>query len=108
MATELVFYSNPMSRGRIVRWMREEPGIADHTELLELDSGMKAAVYMAIHPMGKIPAIVHRNQVRTKTAAICAYLAAAFPDACHAPLIFEFECTGNSASNQREAALDQI
>ena len=108
MATELLFYTNPLSRGRIVRWMREEPGIADHTELLGLDSGMKAAVYMAIHPMGKIPAIVHRNQVRTKTAAICAYLAAAFPDAGLVPLIFQFECTGNSASNQRKGALDQI
>lgn len=108
MATELVFYTNPMSRRRIVRWMLEEPGIRYSKELLELGSAMKTADYRAIDLMEKVPATVHGNQVLTETAAICAHLAAAFPDACHAPLIFEFECTGNSASNQREAALDQI
>ncbi len=87
MATELVFYTNPMSRGRIVRWMLEELGIAYRTELLELGSAMKAPDYLAINPMGKVPAVVHGDQVLTETAAICVYLADAFPDAGLAPPI---------------------
>ncbi len=87
MTTELVFYTNPMSRGRIVRWMLEELGIAYHTELLELGSAMKAPDYLAINPMGKVPAVVHGDQVLTETAAICVYLADAFPDAGLAPPI---------------------
>ena len=85
MTTELVFYTNPMSRGRIVRWMLEELGIACRTELLELGSAMKAPDYLAINPMGKVPTVVHGNQVLTETAAICTYLADAFPDAGLAP-----------------------
>ena len=87
MTTELVFYTNPMSRGRIVRWMLEELGIAYHTELLELGSAMKAPDYLAINPMGKVPAVVHGDQVLTETAAICVYLADVFPDAGLAPPI---------------------
>ena len=47
MATELVFYTNPMSRRRIVRWMLEKPGIRYSKELLELGSAMKTADYRA-------------------------------------------------------------
>ena len=42
---------------------------------------MKAAEYLAINPMGKVPAIVHEGNVVTEGAAICAYLADAFPEA---------------------------
>jgi len=87
MTTELVFYTNPMSRGRIVRWMLEELGIAYRTELLELGSAMKAPDYLAINPMGKVPAVVHGDRVVTETAAICVYLADAFPAAGLAPPI---------------------
>ena len=87
MAAELVFYTHPMSRGRIVRWMLEELGIAYRTELLELGSAMKAPDYLAINPMGKVPAVVHGDQVLTETAAICVYLADVFPDAGLAPPI---------------------
>ena len=73
---ELVFYTNPMSRGRIVRWMLEEVGQPYRTELLEYDTTMKAPAYLAINPMGKVPAIGHRGIVVTECAAICAYLAA--------------------------------
>lgn len=85
MSDGLVFYTNPMSRGRVVRWMLEEVGAPYRTEALEYGTTMKAPEYLAINPMGKVPAIVHRNQVVTEAAAICAYLADAFPDAGLAP-----------------------
>ncbi len=84
MAEELVLYSNPMSRGRIVRWMLEEVGAPYRTEMLDFGT-MKSADYLAINPMGKVPAIKHGNTVVTECAAICAYLADAFPDAKLAP-----------------------
>jgi glutathione S-transferase len=85
MTDELVFYTNPMSRGRIARWMLEETGHPYRTELLDYASSMKAAAYLRINPMGKVPAITHGDQVVTEAAAICAYLADAFPDANLAP-----------------------
>lgn len=81
----LTFYTNPMSRGRIVRWMLEEVGARYETEYLVYGGSMKSPDYMAINPMGKVPAIVHGDQTVTECAAICAYLADAFPDAKLAP-----------------------
>lgn len=85
MTDEIVFYTHPMSRGRIVRWMLEELGQPYSTELLEYGTTMKSASYLAVNPMGKVPAIRHRGVVVTETAAICAYLADAFPGAGLAP-----------------------
>ena len=84
-AAKLVFYTNPMSRGRIVRWMLEETGCDYETVLLDYGTTMKGAEYRAINPMGKVPAIRHGEIVVTEAAAICAYLADAFPDAGLAP-----------------------
>ncbi len=81
----LVFYTNPMSRGRIVRWMLEEVGERYRTELLEYQTTLKEAAYLAINPMGKVPAVTHRGIIVTECAAICAYLADAFPQARLAP-----------------------
>lgn len=82
---DLTFYTNPQSRGRIVRWMLEEVG-ADYAVVpLTYEAGMKSAAYRAVNPMGKVPAIVHDGRVVTECAAICAYLADAFPDAGLAP-----------------------
>jgi glutathione S-transferase len=85
MADELVFYTNPMSRGRIVRWMLEEVGQPYRTELLEYGTTMKAPDYLRINPMGKVPALAHGDAVVTEAAAICAYLADSFPEAGLAP-----------------------
>ena len=85
MADELVFYTHPMSRGRIVRWMLEEVGQPYRTVLLDYATTMKAPDYLAINPMGKVPAIRHGDTVVTEGAAICAYLADAFPQAGLAP-----------------------
>ena len=85
MSGDLIFYTNPMSRGRVVRWMLEEVGAPYETKILDYATSLKAPEYLAINPMGKVPAIVHRSKAVTETAAICAYLADAFPEAGLAP-----------------------
>ncbi len=85
MSDELIFYTNPMSRGRIVRWMLEETGAKYRTEVVDYGSTMKSEPYLSINPMGKVPAIVHGGRTVTECAAICAYLADAFPGAGLAP-----------------------
>lgn len=89
MAGNLILYTNPMSRGQIVRWMLEETGAPYETVVLDYETSMKAPDYLAINPMGKVPAIVHDGQVVTECAGICAYLAEAFPEAGLAPLPHE-------------------
>jgi glutathione S-transferase len=77
----LTLYTNPQSRGQIARWMIEETGQPYEEVILEYGTTMKAPEYLAINPMGKVPAIVHDGRVVTEAAAICAYLADTFPDA---------------------------
>jgi glutathione S-transferase len=85
MRDDLVFYTNPMSRGRIARWMLEETGQPYETVVLDYATSLKAPAYLAINPMGKVPALTHGDAVVTECAAICAYLADAFPQAGLAP-----------------------
>lgn len=85
MAETLTLYSNPMSRGRIARWMLEEIGQPYEVRYLDYGPDMKAPDYLAVNPMGKVPALVHGDKVVTEYAAICAYLADAFPEAGLAP-----------------------
>ncbi len=82
---ELTFYTNPMSRGQTIRWMLEEVGQPYDTEILDYTTTMKAEPYLSVNPMGKVPAIVHNGKVVTEVAAICCYLADAFPEAGLAP-----------------------
>ncbi|AJP72966.1 glutathione S-transferase family protein [Sphingomonas hengshuiensis] len=89
MSDELILYTNPQSRGRIARWMLEETGAAYRTEIVDYGTTMKGQDYLEINPMGKVPAIVHGGKVVTECAAICAYLAEAFPEAGLAPLPHE-------------------
>jgi glutathione S-transferase len=77
----LTFYTNPQSRGRIARWMLEEVGQPYETVVLDYYTSMKAPEYLAVNPMGKVPALVHDGKVITENAAICTYLAMTFPDA---------------------------
>jgi glutathione S-transferase len=80
MTDEITFYTNPRSRGRIAHWMLEEVGAPYRMQVLDLEKReQKSSDYLAINPMGKVPAIVHRGVVVTEAAAICAYLADAFP-----------------------------
>ncbi|MGV9007318.1 MAG: glutathione S-transferase family protein [Brevundimonas sp.] len=85
MSDEIVFYTNPMSRGRIVRWMLEELGRPYRTEVLDYGTTMKAPAYLAINPMGKVPAVTWRGVVVTECAGICAWLADACPEAGLSP-----------------------
>jgi glutathione S-transferase len=82
---EITFYTNPMSRGQIARWMLEEVGEPYETVILDYGTTMKAPEYLAINPMGKVPAIKHGDTVVTEGAAICAYLADMFPESGLAP-----------------------
>ena len=75
----LKFYTNPMSRGQIARWALHEAGADYEQVLLEYGTTMKADEYLAINPMGKVPAIDHDGKAVTEGAAICTYLAEAFP-----------------------------
>lgn len=85
MSDDLVFFTNPRSRGQIARWMLEEVGADYRTEVIGCGPEMKSARYLGINPMGKVPALEHCGAVVTETAAICAYLADAFPEAGLAP-----------------------
>ncbi len=82
----IVFYTNPMSRGQIARWMLHEAGVQYEQILLDYGAGMKDAAYLSINPMGKVPAIVDDGQVVTECAAICAFIADKYPDAGLAPV----------------------
>ena len=81
---DLIFYTNPQSRGRIVRWMLEEVGQPYETQIISYEE-MKGERYLAVNPMGKVPAIKHKDHVVTECAAICVYLADVFPEAMLGP-----------------------
>lgn len=102
----MTFYTNPNSRGRMVRWMLEEIGCTYESVILDYQatSGAdrwggaalavpaqanaddpRAVFFREVNPMAKVPALVHNGQTITETAAICAYLADAFPKANLAP-----------------------
>lgn len=81
----LTLYTHPMSRGRVARWMLEETGLPYNTVLLDYGTTMKAPEYLAINPMGKVPALKHGDTVVTEVAAICMYLADLVPEKQLAP-----------------------
>jgi glutathione S-transferase len=90
MANELVLYYNPMSRARTAHWMLEEVGQPYRLQIVNLQKGeQKSASFLAINPMGKLPALTHRGVVVTESAAIVTYLADAFPAARLAPALDE-------------------
>ncbi|MGR6469155.1 glutathione S-transferase family protein [Rhizobium sp. PAMB 3182] len=83
--SQIIFYTNPMSRGRIARWMLEEAGVPYKARIIPFGPPMKTDAYRAVNPMGKVPSILHGDAVVTECAAICAYLADAYPEAGLAP-----------------------
>jgi glutathione S-transferase len=86
MADTITFYTNPMSRGRIVHWLLDELGAPYEMKILDFAKREhKSPEYLKINPMGKVPAIVHRGVVVTESAAISMYLADAYPTAGLAP-----------------------
>ncbi len=80
MTSALTLYTNKLSRGRIVHWMLEELGEPYEVEWIEFGREMKKADYLAINPMGKVPALKHGDAIITETPAILTYLADTFPE----------------------------
>ena len=79
---ELTLYHAVPSRSATVRWMLEEVGEPYDVHLLKLSDGdQQKPEYLAVNPQGKVPALKHKGVVITEVAAICAYLADAFPQA---------------------------
>lgn len=78
---EIIFHTNPQSRGRIVRWMLEECGASYETKVVSYGPQMKTEPYININPMGKVPALVYGGKIVTECAAIIAFLADNFPAA---------------------------
>jgi glutathione S-transferase len=77
---KLTLYHAAPSRSSIVHWMLEEVGEPYDLHLLSLKGGdNRAPDYLAVNPMGKVPALRHGDVVITEAAAICTYLADAFP-----------------------------
>ena len=84
--TDLTLYHASPSRSSVTLWMLEELGQPYDLKLMSLEKGEnRQPDYLAINPMGKVPAIRHGDVVVTETAAICAYLADAFPESGLAP-----------------------
>ncbi|NUB46034.1 glutathione S-transferase family protein [Fertoebacter nigrum] len=77
----LTLYTNPQSRGRIARWMLEELGQPYDTVILGYGPDMQAESYRTLNPMAKVPTVTHGTRTITECAAICTYLADAFPEA---------------------------
>ena len=87
MSDALTLYTHPMSRGRIARWMLEETGLPYDAVILDFNASMKSPDYLAINPMGKVPALKHGDVVITENAAICMHLADLVPDRQLAPAV---------------------
>jgi glutathione S-transferase len=81
--SDLIFYTNPMSRGRIARWMLEEVGEPYDVRLV--DWADKPGDFLAANPMAKVPTLIHKGRVVTECAAVVAYLADTFSGAGLAP-----------------------
>ena len=80
--SNLTLYHAAPSRSSIALWMLEEVGEPFDIHLLSFKKGeTRAANYLKVNPMGKVPALKHGDVVVTEAAAICTYLADAFPHA---------------------------
>jgi glutathione S-transferase len=79
---KLTLYHAAPSRSSITHWMLEEIGEPYDLHLLNMkNDDQRKPEYLAINPMGKVPALKHGDTVITESAAICAYLADEFPRA---------------------------
>jgi len=77
---KITFYTNPRSRGAIVRWMLEECGAEYDVVPVHFGKEMKSEKYLSVNPMGKSPALEVDGKVITETAAILIFLADMYPE----------------------------
>jgi len=88
MADKIILHHAAPSRSSTVLFMLEELGVPYELKVLDLQKEEQyRPEYLAINPMGKVPAIEHNGAVITEVGAICTYLADAFPAAKLAPAI---------------------
>ncbi len=79
---DLTLYHSPPSRSSIALWMLEELGEPYDVHVVSIKKGTnREPAYLAVNPMGKVPAVRHGDAVVTEVGAICCYLADAFPRA---------------------------
>jgi len=79
---KLTLYHATPSRSSVTRWMLEEIGEPYDVHLVSLSKGdNRAPDYLAVNPMGKVPALKHGDVIITESGAICTYLADEFPRA---------------------------
>jgi glutathione S-transferase len=81
-------YWAPRTRSLRALWVLEEAGVPYERVRLDLSAGeQKSAEFRAINPMAKVPALTDGTLAVAESAAICAYVAEAHPDACLAPAV---------------------
>ena len=82
----LTLYHSPQTRSSTILWMLEEVGVSYIVELVDVrEERHRTPAFLAINPLGKVPAIVHDGVTITESGAILTYLADAFPQANLAP-----------------------
>ncbi|MBW2422239.1 MAG: glutathione S-transferase family protein [Deltaproteobacteria bacterium] len=82
----LKIYHSKQSRSMRVLWLAEEIGLEYELETLGMFSEeMKRPGYLAIHPLGKVPAIDDDGFVLWETSAILEYLVARYSDGALLP-----------------------
>jgi glutathione S-transferase len=87
-STKPILYHASPSRSSTALFMLEEIGEPYEVKLLNLKKEeQRQPAYLAINPMGKVPALIHNGALITEVGAICMYLADAFPAANLAPAI---------------------
>ncbi|EFI53702.1 glutathione S-transferase family protein [Afipia sp. 1NLS2] len=81
-------YWSPRSRSFTTLWLMEETGEPYERVLTDISTGAnKTPDYLAINPMGKVPALADGDAVMAESAAICTYVADRYPQAKLAPPI---------------------
>jgi glutathione S-transferase len=84
----VTFFHHPHSRAAGVRVLLEELGADFELKLLDLKAGdSRKPEYLAVNPMGKVPAILHGDVLVTEQAAVCMYLAELYGEAGLSPAV---------------------
>ena len=87
-ASKVTLFHAPHSRSSTALWMMEEIGQPYDLQIIDFKAvENRQSTYLAINPLGKVPAIQHNSGIVTETTAILTYLADAFPAAKLAPAI---------------------
>ena len=83
---KLVFFHSPNTRSAGARILLEELNADYEMRVLSLKAGQqRAPEYLAVNPMGKVPAVLHGDSLVTEQAAVYTYMADLYPEASLAP-----------------------